>query len=201
MIYLDLETLDWFQDPAIAVLPRWQQLAAVRFGIAVTWDEGNGFRTWLPEQLADLWRELIALQPAVGWNIDEFDLPKLAIDALRTGASRDPWTEIGGTIDLMTLIRKEAKRLEDKERWYKLATIAEANLGRSKTGSGEQAVVWLRSGDRDQFFQAISYCHEDVQLVRDLHGLLLNGVGLICPPRPDRAETTTLTIHLPKGED
>lgn len=56
MIYLDIETLDFFQDPHIKALPRAQQLAAMRFGLAVTYDDYRNFtQTWLPHQIIDLY--------------------------------------------------------------------------------------------------------------------------------------------------
>lgn len=39
MIYLDIETLDFFQDEHIKVLPRPIQLAAMRFGLGVTYND------------------------------------------------------------------------------------------------------------------------------------------------------------------
>lgn len=48
MIYLDIETTTWFSDPDIKVLPRDQQIKAMRFGCAVTCTVAtDGAESWL----------------------------------------------------------------------------------------------------------------------------------------------------------
>lgn len=199
-LYLDVEILDWFQDENIAKLEKWRQHAALRFGLATTYvDEFEaGFATWMPNDLGALWRLLmISAGPIVTWNGDEFDIPYLLVHGTIGGfTSNDPWADLPRSLDLMTLIRRESKRIDGKERWYKLDVIAQANLGRGKIAHGDEAAEWLRSGDPDLIQKAAEYCKDDVQLVRELHQLLLNGTGLICPARPDRREYKELHIWL-----
>jgi RNase_H superfamily len=196
MIYLDLETLDFFSDPTIAALPRFRQLAALRFGLATTFDAERGCITWWPHQLADLWDALCTSEQIVTWNGDEFDLPYLIIQVVRAELTTDPWAELPASLDLMDLVKREAKRQTGKERWYKLDTIAQANLGRSKIGHGDEAAAWLRSGDDVLVDQAAAYCRDDVQIVVDLHQQLLDGKPLVCPARPDRREYNELIVSL-----
>lgn len=209
-IYLDLEVCDWFQDEAIAALPRWKQHAALRFGLATTCiDNGTdtdgqqdaGWQTWRGGDLFYLWRELTTMPgPIVTWNGDEFDIPYLIVQAVRGGLTTDPWSELPDSLDLMALIRRESKRLEGKERWYKLEVIALVNLGRGKISHGDEAAAWLRSGDPELIQRAADYCRDDVQLVMDLHARLLSGEPLICPARPERREYRELRIYLPKEQ-
>jgi hypothetical protein len=198
-IYLDVEVLDFFNDPEIAPLPRWRQHAALRFGLATTYDSANGFTTYWPDDIGALWHALCTIPgPIVTWNGDAFDIPYLIVQAVRMGITRDPWQELPDSLDLMALIQRESKRMSGKERWYKLDVIAYANLGRSKIGHGDEAAAWLRSGDPELIQQAAAYCQDDVQLVRDLHAQLLAGSPLICPSRPDRREYEELRIGLPQ---
>jgi len=198
-IYLDVEILDWFGDPEIARLEKWRQHAALRFGLATTYDENSGFLTWWPDQIDDLWTRICTTPgPIVSWNGDEFDIPYLIVQAVRGGFTTNPWAELTSSLDLMTLIRRESKRSTGKERWYKLEVITQANLGRGKIGHGDEAAAWLRSGDPAQIQQAANYCQDDVQLVRDLHERMLAGEPLVCPARPDRREYEELRIGLPE---
>lgn len=209
-IYLDVEVMDWFQDLEIAKLPRWKQHAALRFGLATTYidngrdaqgQEDSGWSTWGSADLAYLWRELTtSTGPIIGWNSDEFDIPYLIVQAVRGSLTTNPWSELPDSLDLMALIRRESKRLDGKERWYKLDTIAYANLGRGKISHGDEAAAWLRSGDPELIRKAADYCRDDVQLVLDLHQKLLSGEPLICPARPERREYQELRISLPRKD-
>lgn len=205
--YLDIEILDWFSDPQIANLPRWRQHAALRFGLATTYGYSSSrdsdqveyaFQTWHSSSIGQLYGYLASCEaPIVTWNGDEFDLPYLITLAIRAGVTTNPWHELPESLDLMSLIRRESKRLDGKERWYKLEVIAQANLGRGKIGHGDECAAWLRSGDPELIQKAAEYCQDDVQLVKELHELLLSGLPLICPARPDRREYKPLMIHLP----
>lgn len=54
MIYLDIETLDFFSDPHIKSLPRDEQLAAMRLGCAVTGVDSSIIITLLPSRPSPL---------------------------------------------------------------------------------------------------------------------------------------------------
>lgn len=182
MIYLDIETLDFFQDAHIKSLPRDQQLAAMRFGCAVTYRADLGtWQEWHTEHVVNLydllpWCDL----PVVGWNIIDFDWPVILHNAERAGATIN---HTGVTIiDLFDLIRQATGR------WYSLEAIAQHNLGRGKLADGQRAAEWLRSGDPAQVAKAMEYCRHDVQLTIDLHQMLLRGEPLRLPPRAKREE-------------
>lgn len=187
MIFFDIETRDFFDDPKIAALPRAQQLAALRFGVAVTYDDAaDEWREWLPDDLPALWAYLVN-QDVCGWNIIAFDMPVIHYNLSRLhnypAADLDP---MGAVFDLFGDIRWATNR------WYKLGVVAEANLGRGKTADGQQAAEWLRSDDPALWRKAATYCRDDVQLVVDLWRKLERGEWLLLPPRAERNETMEL---------
>ena len=117
-----------------------------------------------------------AYSPVIHANLARFrDYPNADLDPL------------GRVIDLFDDIRRTTGR------WYKLDTIAEANLNRRKIAHGQQAAKWLRSGDTRR---VVAYCRDDVELVRDLYQILARGEALRLPPRPERGETEELQFRL-----
>lgn len=187
MVFFDIETRDFFDDPQIAVLSRPLQLQALRFGIAVTYDDAaDEWREWMPDDLPALWAYLVN-KDVCGWNIVAFDMAVIAYNLSRLhnypAADLDP---MGAIFDLFHDIRW------DTNRWYKLDVIAERNLGRGKIAHGQQAAEWLRSDDPKLWRKAMVYCWDDVQLVVDLWRKLERGERLLLPPRPERNETVEI---------
>lgn len=176
MIYLDIETLDFFQDERIKALPRDKQLKAMRLGVAVTCNDKNDFATYFPSDLGSLWCELYEADLVVGWNIADFDLPILRYHWGEADLSRLNCCDIFAEIRTVT------------GRWYKLEDVAQANLGRGKLADGQKAAEWLRSGDAELIAKAVEYCRYDVQLTVDLHAILLSDQPLRLPPRLARQE-------------
>lgn len=176
LVYCDVETTRFFSDPEIARLPRAAQIPALAtyVGVALTYDQVSGWRTWWPQDMPALWAVLRGNQIA-GWNVIHFDVPLIQQAAALAGVSDpglDPWT----ALDLFAEIRTRTSR------WYKLEEIAQANLGRGKSGDGQLAAEWLRSGDPILAQHAADYCRLDVQLVRDLHQIA-GDLGLLLPAR------------------
>lgn len=192
LIYLDTETEKFFSDPDIARLPREAQIPALagHFGCAVTYDAQRGWREWWPEQVRALWHTLRDNQIA-GWNVIHFDVPLIQQAASLAGES-DPGLDSWTALDLFAEIRTRTQR------WYKLEEIAQANLGRGKSGDGQSAAEWLRSGDATLRQRAIEYCRLDVQLVIDLHALAQSD-GLVLPPRARDDDLTTYRYWI--GDD
>jgi len=210
MIYLDIETLDFFQDAHIKALPRPVQLLAMRFGMATTYDERT--TTWTQywpgkavpldgvERLAGdavlewLWRSLMG-QTVLGWNIFDFDLPFLMLHLKAEGQDAgEQWLDPMQVIDLMDLCRRASKAF-GRERWYKLQDVSMATLGRGKGGDGQQAAQDLASGDPERVAAAAAYCRQDVQLVVDLFAAARD-TGLLLPARPARGEIGDLRLWL-----
>lgn len=190
MIYLDIETLDFFADPHIKALPRPLQLVHMRFGCAVTYDaRADEWLTWgASAEYALAGYILDSGLTIVGWNIWEFDIPLLALHT-------DPPCQPPPCIDLMLILRQATKAATGTERWYSLQDAAMANLGRGKSGNGQHAAEWLRSGDPALMAQAHDYCRQDVQLVIDLFAVA-QVQGLLCPARRDRGEAGDMRVWI-----
>ena len=87
MIYLDIETLSFFSDPEIKALPRSEQLAAMRFGWAVTYrTDLKTWQEWQPDHVVNLCDLLSwCAMPVAGWNIVDFDVPVIEHNVRRVG--------------------------------------------------------------------------------------------------------------------
>lgn len=213
MIFLDIETLDFFQDAHIARLPRPVQLATMRFGLATTYDGENGewAQWWAGTETASLpgvtahavlgasdetilyslW-DFLGENTIVGWNILEFDLPLLMLHLALLGHAR--LAELPPYIDLMERCRT-ASAAYGPPRWYSLESVAQATLGRGKDGDGQAAARWLRDGDGEERRRAAAYCRNDVQLCVDLYAAAQTS-GLLLPARPKRGEQGDLRLWL-----
>lgn len=171
-IYLDIETSRFFQDPEVASLPRSKQLDMIAGGrvFAITYCNGVWY-TWNDPR--DLWAYLRG-SLIITWNGNEFDIPVVQKAASLGGyddPSLDPWY----SLDLFAECRVRTGR------WYKLGFIAEGNLGRGKSGDGQSAAEWFRSGEIER---VEAYCRDDVQLLVDLYHVAQT-TGLLLPPKPN----------------
>lgn len=119
MLYIDIETVDFFSDPHIKSLPRAQQLSAMRFGCAVTGlvlspvtDHDIDWQEWGADDLPRLHYQLVTTRwPIVGWNIIGFDWPVIIASARRAGVTvLEIETETTNTIDLFAEIRRTTGR-------------------------------------------------------------------------------------------
>lgn len=104
-------------------------------------------------ELGMLWPLLEQADVLVGYNSDHFDIPILnryyAGDLTKFKS-----------VDLL----KEVKNVLGRR--LKLDGIAEATLGRKKSGNGLEAVTWWKSGEHERVKQ---YCLDDVKLTDDLY--------------------------------
>ncbi len=177
-IFFDIETTSFFGDPLLAQLPREQQLLAIRFGLATAFDGATWHAT---ADAACCWQLLAQHDRLIGWNVQAFDLPVLW---RALGLQQVPVAQYlalyARTCDLFAVIK------ETTQRWYKLQAVTEPNLGRGKSGTGNEAAQWLRSGDPALVERARAYCRDDVQLVVDLVAHLEQGKPLRLPARPER---------------
>ncbi len=146
-ITLDIETSNDFME--VAFDPAKLDLAL----ICIHDSETNEYSSYTQEELPKLWPILEKADVLVGYNSDHFDLPLL--DKYYPG-------------NLFTIksvdIMKEVK--EAMGRRLKLDNIAQATLGRGKTGDGLQAVKWWKEGKVELVRQ---YCIEDVRLTKEIY--------------------------------
>ncbi len=151
-LVLDVET----QFLTEQVAGGWDAVEKLKVALVVTWDEKNGMRTWYEEDVPRLLMELRNYQPIVTFNGENFDFRVLSaygpIEFLRSKST-----------DMLAIMsRKLGFRV-------KLESVAQATLGRGKTGTGRESVDWWQSGDPEKRRMVAEYCAKDVELTRDLY--------------------------------
>ena len=117
-------------------------------------DSATGeYSSYTKEELPRLWHVLERADMLIGFNSDTFDIPLLNryypgdLSRLRS-------------LDLLVEVQKVLGRR------IRLQSIAEATLGKGKSGDGLKAVEWWREGKHDLVRK---YCIEDVRLTRELY--------------------------------
>lgn len=113
------------------------------------------------EDLPKLWPIIEHADLLIGYNSDSFDIPLL--NRYYPG----DLTHIP-SLDLMSEVQKVLGRR------LRLQSLAEATLGRGKSGDGMKAGEWWREGKKDMVRK---YCIEDVRLTRELYDYAMkNGI-------------------------
>ncbi len=114
--------------------------------------ETDTYSGFYKEDLPKLWPIIEKADVLIGYNSDSFDIPLLNryypgdLAQIRS-------------IDLMVEVQKVLGRR------LRLQSIAEATLGRGKSGDGLKAVDWWEQG---LYEKVKEYCIEDVRLTRQL---------------------------------
>lgn len=115
------------------------------------------YSSYMQEELLRLWPILESADLVVGYNSNHFDLPILnkyyAGDLMKIRS-----------VDLLAEIKNSLGRR------VKLDSVAQATLGRGKTGSGLDAVKWWAAGEIEKVRK---YCLEDVRVTKDLYEFAL----------------------------
>lgn len=118
------------------------------------WDSDTGeYTSYLKEELPKLWPILERADSIIGYNSDHFDIPIL--NKYYPG----DLTKLK-SIDLL----KEVKRVLGRR--LKLDNLAEATLGKKKSGNGMEAVRWWEQGEIEKIRQ---YCIDDVRITKELY--------------------------------
>ncbi|NNM83807.1 hypothetical protein HKL94_01125 [Candidatus Parcubacteria bacterium] len=124
--------------------------------------ETNRYSSYLKEELHKLWPILERTDMLIGFNSDTFDIPLLNryypgdLSHIRS-------------LDLLAEVAKVLGRR------IRLQSLAEATLGKSKSGDGLKAGEWWKEGKIEK---VRAYCIEDVRITRELyeyalrHGIL-----------------------------
>ena len=130
--------------------------------VAIHNSETGEYSSYFKEELPKLWPILEHADMLIGFNSDSFDIPLLNryypgdLSHIRS-------------LDLLSEVQKALGRR------IRLQSLAEATLGRGKTGEGSKAGEWWKEGKKEE---VAKYCIEDVRLTRDLydyaieHGIL-----------------------------
>jgi DEAD/DEAH box helicase domain-containing protein len=114
--------------------------------------ETGEYTSYLSDELHTLWPIFERADVLIGYNSDSFDIPILNryypgdLSRIRS-------------VDLMVEVQKVLGRR------LRLDSLAQATLGRGKSGDGLKAVDWWAQGLYDKVRE---YCIDDVRLTREL---------------------------------
>lgn len=151
-IVLDIETRNLFQDVGT------NNPADLDISVVCIYDyERDMHQSFLQEDFGRLWPILESADMLVSYNGDHFDIPLL--DKYYPG----DLTKIK-SLDLLKEIKNSLGRR------IKLDTVAEATLGKNKSGHGLEAITWWKNGEIDKI---IKYCTEDVRITKEIYDYAL----------------------------
>lgn len=115
--------------------------------------ETDKYSSFTKETLNELWPILEKADMLIGFNNDHFDTP-----ILNKYYSGD-LTKIK-SLDLLKEIKNSLGRR------IKLDIVAEATLGKNKSGHGLEAITWWRNGEKQK---VIDYCIDDVKITKEIY--------------------------------
>ena len=130
----------------------WKNISKMGLSLGVTHCPEHGFLTFTESNVDDLITLLKEADLIVGFNQMRFDVEVLSAysdEDLRGLPHLDILIEIHNTLGFR----------------LKLDNLAEATLGKGKSGHGVEAVDWFRAGRMDLLEK---YCRDDVEITRDL---------------------------------
>ena len=147
-VVFDIETTNTFKDVGSS------DPAALDISVVCTYDsETDSYASFLQEDFTDLWQILEHADMLIGFNSNHFDIPllnKYYPGDLRHVKSLDLLSEVYDSLG----------------RRIKLDSIAEATLGKKKSGHGLQALTWWHNGERQK---VIDYCIDDVRITKEIY--------------------------------
>jgi len=130
-----------------------QELTVVAIHDSLT----NEYSSYFKEELSRLWPILEHADLLIGFNSDAFDIPLL---------NRYYPGDLSHlhSLDLLSEVQKVLGRR------IRLQSLAEATLGKGKSGDGLTVGGWWKEGKKDD---VAKYCIEDVRLTRELYDYAL----------------------------
>lgn len=147
-IVFDIETANDFAETGSP------EPASLELALVGIYDSADGvYRSFVKEELKDLWPLLERADLLIGFNIEHFDLPILG----------KYYTGNLGRIKSVDLLKEVRDSLG---RRIKLDTLAEATLGRKKIGHGMESIRWWKNGEVEKVRK---YCLEDVKITKELY--------------------------------
>jgi len=115
--------------------------------------ETDKYSAYFQEELKNLWPIFEKADLLIGFNSDHFDIP-----LLNKYYSGD-LTKMK-SLDLLKEVKNSLGRR------IKLDTLAEATLGKNKSGHGLEAVTWWKQGKKEE---VKNYCIDDVKITREIY--------------------------------
>ncbi|KKW39206.1 hypothetical protein A3I46_00530 [Candidatus Kaiserbacteria bacterium RIFCSPLOWO2_02_FULL_54_13] len=125
--------------------------------VAIHDSDTDDYSSYLRDELHKLWPILERADMLIGFNSDTFDIPLLNryypgdLSHMRS-------------LDLLAEVQKVLGRR------IRLESLAQATLGRGKSGDGMKASEWWKEGKKKE---VADYCIEDVRLTRELYDYAL----------------------------
>jgi DEAD/DEAH box helicase domain-containing protein len=113
-------------------------------------------KSFWENELDKSWEYFQKADRIVGFNSIGFDVPALAPYS-PPGFSKLPHFDI-----LAHVKEARGKRVS-------LDSLARATLGRAKTDSGENAILYYNKGDKESLSKLKKYCEADVAITRDIY--------------------------------
>lgn len=144
-VTFDIETIGTFQQ---------NDWSGLEISVVGVYDSGTKkLSCFTQDEFKDMWPIFESADIIVGYNSDHFDIPILnkyyAGDLSKIKS-----------VDLL----KEVKNALGRR--LKLDNLAEATLGKGKSGNGLEAVTWWEQGLYERVKQ---YCMDDVKITDDLY--------------------------------
>ena len=147
-ITFDIETRNTFQEVGST------ESSALDISVVCIHDSlTDEYTSYLQEDLPKLWPIIEQADMLITFNGDHFDIP-----LLNKYYSGD-LTKIK-SLDLLVEVRNSLGRR------IKLDTLAEATLGKNKSGHGLDAITWWQQGEIEKI---IKYCIEDVKITKEIY--------------------------------
>ncbi len=175
-IFLDIET------DGIITNVNGKEVLPNMYVVCIYDSETDKYSSYKQDELKNLWPILEKADLLIGYNNESFDTP-----ILNKYYSGD-LSKIG-SLDLLSEIKKALGYR------IKLDSVAEATLGRKKTGNGLEAMTWWKQGRYDE---VIKYCLEDVRLTKDIYDYALkNG----CLKYKDAGTIKNIKLDTSKWEE
>ncbi len=177
-VVFDIETKNFFHDVGS------NDPAALDISIVCVYDyESDSYSSYLENELPRLWPLLERTDILIGYNSDHFDIPLL--NKYYSG-------DLGHikSLDILSEIKKFIGRR------VSLNSVAEATLGKKKSGDGMEAVRWWKKGDIESLRK---YCVDDVKLTKEIYDYAIAHKSLKYKDR-DTGRIVSLDLDTSKWE-
>lgn len=156
-IVFDVETKNIFQDVGS------NDPTALDISVVCIYDSAtDSYTSYLEQDFKKLWPILEHADMLIGFNSDHFDIPLL------NKYYHGDLSKIK-SVDILKEIHKSLGRR------IKLDNIAEATLGKNKSGHGLEAITWWKQGEIQKI---IDYCIDDVKITKEIYDYALKNGSL-----------------------
>jgi len=156
-IVFDIETKNIFQDVGS------NDPAALDISVICIHDSStDSYSSFLEKDFKNLWPILEQADMLIGFNSDHFDIPLL------NKYYHGDLAKIK-SVDILKEIHKSLGRR------VKLDNVAEATLGKNKSGHGLEAITWWKQGEIQKI---IDYCTDDVKITKEIYEYALKNHSL-----------------------